>query len=101
VQTRVAKALAEAGTPANRLVLIGLAAGNVKDARAYSPEKVPANTLVIHGEQDDTVPLANVLDWARPQGLPVVVAPGVDHFFHGRLALIRQQVNRLFSGEPL
>jgi pimeloyl-ACP methyl ester carboxylesterase len=35
-----------------------------------------AATLVIHGEHDDTVPLAAVLDWARPQSLPVTVVPG-------------------------
>jgi alpha/beta superfamily hydrolase len=88
VQTRVAKRL-----PAERLVLVGLAAGQVAGERRYSPEAVPASTLVIHGEQDETVPLASVLDWARPQGLPVVVIPGADHFFHRRLHTIRSLVN--------
>ena len=49
-------------------------------------------TLVIHGERDDTVPLAAVLDWARPQDLPVVVVPGADHFFHRKLQVIRRIV---------
>jgi alpha/beta superfamily hydrolase len=97
VQTRVAHALQAQGEPAARMVLVGAAAGEVRDARAYQPEAVPADTLVIHGEQDDTVPLANVLDWARPQGLPVVVVPGVDHFFHGKLTVIRQLVMRAFG----
>jgi len=44
--------------------------------------------VVIHGELDDVVPLAAVLDWARPQDLPVVVVPGVGHFFHGKLNLL-------------
>ena len=48
-----------------------------------------ADTLVIHGEHDDTVPLAAVLDWARPQELPVVVVPGADHFFHRKLHILR------------
>ena len=55
---------------------------------------VPAGTLVIHGENDDTVPLAAVLDWARPQELPVVVVPGADHFFHRKLHILRALVQR-------
>jgi uncharacterized protein len=46
-------------------------------------------TLVVHGEQDDTVPLASVMDWARPQQLPVTVVPGGEHFFHGQLPLLK------------
>jgi alpha/beta superfamily hydrolase len=53
---------------------------------------VPEGTLVIHGENDDTVPLGAVLDWARPQDLPVVVIPGADHFFHRKLHVIRRIV---------
>ena len=50
---------------------------------------VPADSIIIHGELDETVPLANVLAWARPQALPVIVVPGADHFFHRRLHLIK------------
>ena len=56
---------------------------------ALEAPPVPAGTLVIHGENDDTVPLAAVLDWARPQELPVVVVPGADHFFHRKLHVLR------------
>lgn len=92
VQTRVAARLADGMTPARRIALVGLAAGTAADgARQYDtgplPKAVP--TLVIHGEHDETVPLANVLDWARPQEQPVVVVPGADHFFHGKLHVIR------------
>jgi alpha/beta superfamily hydrolase len=55
---------------------------------------VPADTLVIHGEQDDVVPLSATLDWARPQQLPVIVMPGVGHFFHGQLTQLRQLIVR-------
>ena len=68
------------------LVLIG-----VGITRIMAPP-VPPGTLVIHGESDDTVPLAAVLDWARPQDLPVVVVPGADHFFHRKLQVIKQIV---------
>jgi alpha/beta superfamily hydrolase len=53
---------------------------------------VPPHTLVIHGEQDETIALADVLDWARPQALPVIVLPGTDHFFHRRLSLLKRLV---------
>lgn len=94
VQTRVAAALAAAGTPAQRLVLVGTAAGQVTGARSYTTENVPTDSLIIHGEKDETVLLQNVLDWARPQELPVVVVPGADHFFHGKLHVIRQLVRQ-------
>ncbi|MBM3366936.1 MAG: alpha/beta fold hydrolase [Betaproteobacteria bacterium] len=68
---------------AERLVLVGLAVNRLP------VPKVAADTLVIHGENDTTVPLAGVFDWARPQDLPVVVISGADHFFHRRLGLLR------------
>jgi alpha/beta superfamily hydrolase len=51
-------------------------------------------TLVVHGEADDTVSLASVMDWARPQTLPVTVVPGGGHFFHGQLPLLKNLVVR-------
>lgn len=89
VQTRVAQRV-----PPARMVLVGMADGLVTGGRTYKAGTVPADTLVIHGEQDETVPLANVLDWARPQDLPVVVMPGADHFFHRRLHLLKAIVKR-------
>ena len=71
---------------AQRLVLVG------PSTQAQRVPAVPANTVVIHGETDDVVPLAATLDWARPQTLPVIVLPGVGHFFHGQLALLRSVV---------
>jgi uncharacterized protein len=69
-----------------RIVLIGVAVVN-REVPA-----VPAGALVIHGEQDTTVPLAAVLDWARAQDLPVVVVPGADHFFHRKLHVLRDLI---------
>ena len=94
VQTRVAQALAEAGHPAQRLVLVGTAAGHVEGARKYETGAVASDTIVIHGARDETVPLANVLSWAEPLDLPVIVVPGADHFFHRRLHVIRDIVTR-------
>ena len=81
VQTRVAKKL----NP-ERVVLVGPAVNR------FPAETVPSSTLVIHGEHDEVVPLQDVLDWARPQQLPVVVVPGGGHFFHGMLNLLGQLV---------
>ncbi len=72
------------GAIAQRLVLIGPAVQNFEVA------SVPADTLIVHGEHDDVVPLSAVFDWARPQSLPVTVVPGGGHFFHGQLPLLRQ-----------
>ncbi len=94
VTTRLAKRLADAGDPAERLVLVGTAAGYVEGARSYETEAVPADTIVIHGSEDTTVPLANVIAWATPLDLPIVVIPGADHFFHRRLHLIRDLIVR-------
>ncbi len=85
VQTRVAKRLR-----AQRLLLVGPAVNR------FPAETVPPGTLVIHGERDEVVPLAAVLDWARPQDLPIVVVPGGEHFFHGRLNLLSDIVIRNF-----
>jgi len=81
VQTQVAQR-----TEPARVVLVAVAVGRFPSAT------VPPDSIVIHGERDDTVPLAAVLDWARPQELPVVVIPGADHFFHLRLHLIKSVV---------
>jgi alpha/beta superfamily hydrolase len=81
-----AQAAARLQPPASHLVLVGSAAGK------WPMPAVAAETLVIHGEFDETIPLADVLAWARPQDLPVVVLPGADHFFHRRLATLRRLV---------
>ncbi len=93
VISRLAQQLALQGQPAQRLVLVGTASGAVTGARSYDTEAVAADTLVIHGDRDETVPLANVLAWAEPQELPVVVVPGADHFFHRKLHLLRNIVH--------
>jgi alpha/beta superfamily hydrolase len=76
----------------DKLVLVGTATSRFAVA-PITPE-LHERALVVHGEVDDTVPLANVMDWARPQKLPVTVIPGVEHFFHGQLTLLRSLVVR-------
>ena len=71
-----------------QLVLVGPAVSRFQLA------EVPKDTLVVHGEEDDVVPLDAVMTWARPQGLPVTVFPGTGHFFHGRLTELKAVVKR-------
>jgi alpha/beta superfamily hydrolase len=89
VQTRVAKRV-----DAERLVLVGPA------VKRFAVESVPAETIVIHGEEDDVVPLDDVFAWARPQELPIVVFPGCGHFFHGRLSQLQRIVTALWHRRP-
>jgi alpha/beta superfamily hydrolase len=79
--------LPEGGKP-QRLVLVG------PSTQKQQMPPAPADTVVIHGETDDVVPLASTLDWARPQSIPVIVFPGVGHFFHGKLGLLKTVVVR-------
>ena len=85
VATQAAVRLADDAKP-QRLVLVG------PSTLAQQMPAVPPDTIVIHGEIDDVVPLAATLAWARPQSLPVIVFPGVGHFFHGQLAQLRNVV---------
>lgn len=73
-------------------VLVGTAASRFTVAPV--PPEAQLRTLVVHGEHDETVPLASVMDWARPQTLPVTVVPGGGHFFHGQLPLLKGLVAR-------
>jgi uncharacterized protein len=90
VAAQVAAQLASSGSPP-RLVLVGPATST------FSMPAVAPNTLVVHGEADDVVPLQATFDWARPQQLPVVVFPGVGHFFHGQLTRLRDLVVQAWS----
>lgn len=99
VQARVAQILAESGQPAQRLVLVGTAAGHVDGARQYAAPSVAHDSIIIHGAADTTVPLDNILAWAEPRDLPVIVVPGADHFFHRRLHVIRDIILRAWHGQ--
>jgi len=79
----------------DQLVLVGTSVSRAPAAPIDATAHL--RTLVIHGEQDDTVLLNDVLDWARPQALPVTVVPGGAHFFHGQLPLLKNLVMRHLS----
>lgn len=81
--------------PPRHLILVAPAVGR------FAMPPVTADTLVIHGEHDDVVPLGAAFEWARPQHLPIVVLPQADHYFHGRLAQLRDLVKQHFLGTSL
>lgn len=75
-----------------RLVLVG------PSTEKQEVPTVPPDTVVIHGEADDVVPLSATLAWARPQSLPVIVVPGAGHFFHGQQVLLKNVVMQQLQG---
>ena len=83
VAVEVARRLADDAKP-RRLVLVG------PSVEKQDVGSVPPDTIVVHGESDELVPFAAALAWARPQGLPIIVFPGVGHFFHGQIALLKK-----------
>ena len=91
VTSHVVQALGDQRLP-QQLVLVGTAASRFEVA-PVAPD-LHERCLVLHGEQDDTVPLSSVMDWARPQSLPITVIPGCEHFFHGQLPLLKSLVVR-------
>jgi alpha/beta superfamily hydrolase len=92
VAARLAQARADQGLPTEALVLVGAAAGK------WDMPRVPEDTLLVHGEQDEVIALSAVFDWARAGGNSVVVLPGADHFFHRRTAQLKQLVVRHLAG---
>jgi uncharacterized protein len=91
VASQAAQRLPDDAKP-QRMVLVG------PSTQKQPMAAVPPDTVVIHGEVDEVVPLSATLEWARPQSLPVIVFPGVGHFFHGQLGLLKnvlvQQLQR-------
>lgn len=84
VMARLQEQLSARNQSAQRMVLVGTAAGK------WPIPTIPSNTILIHGELDETIPMQAVLDWLRPQEIPLTVIPGAEHFFHRRLNLLKQ-----------
>lgn len=98
VQARVARMLADRAQPAWRVFLAGLPFGDVAGSRRYAPPARLRDAMVVHGDVDERVPLSAVLAWARPDVHPVVVVPGADHFFAGRLPALQALLLRHLNG---
>ncbi|MGY8525424.1 alpha/beta hydrolase [Paracidovorax citrulli] len=92
VMALAAAQLTEQGTPCPHLILTGMPWGKVHAHADYQTPPVAASALVVHGEQDERVALSAIFEWARPQELPVVVVPGANHFFTGKLGALTRIV---------
>lgn len=72
------------------LMLVGAAVSRFSDADLTLPD----NTLLIHGEDDEVVALAEAMDFARPRNMPMVVIPQASHFFHGKLLVLKRLISQ-------
>lgn len=90
VLSHVARRMLERGDAIERMVFVGTAVSR------WQVANVPCGTIVIHGELDDTVSIASVYDWARPQELPVIVIPGAEHFFHRKLHILKRVITDIW-----
>jgi uncharacterized protein len=87
VQHRVAQRLS-----AQRLVMVGPAVS------MYAFEPPAIHTDIIHGAEDELIPLGIVADHAREHGIPLQVIEGADHFFNRKLVALRQALSGLGLG---
>lgn len=95
VASRLAARRAADGEPFSLVVLVAPAVGR------FAVGEVAPSTRVIHGEDDDVVPLRQVLDWARPQSLPISLVPGTGHFFHGKLPVLARLMRRALASAAI
>ncbi|MCB6185020.1 alpha/beta fold hydrolase [Leeia sp. TBRC 13508] len=94
VQTKLAERLAQRNIPLTGLFLLGTPSGTVESKRVYHTPLVSKEAVVIHGETDEIAPLTNLLDWIRPQGIPVILIPGANHFFSGKLIELQNVIKQ-------
>jgi hypothetical protein len=89
VQHRLSHRLA-----AERLVMVGPAVSMY----AFEPPAVP--TDIIHGAEDELIPVGVVRDYAGRHGIPLHVLPGAGHFFHGKLGELKRILLGLCHAGP-
>lgn len=80
-----------------QLLLAGLPCGKVRDLIDYQTPYIDSDILLVHGEQDDITPLADVIRWATPQRHPMTIMPGANHFFTGYLKSLKLVLDRYFK----
>lgn len=72
------------------LILVGAAVERYQ----FRDISIPEDTLMIHGEDDEVVPLSEAMTFARKHELPVTVVPQASHFFHGKLVALKTLVQQ-------
>ncbi len=84
VQHRVAAALA-----AERLIMVGPAVS------MYAFNAPPIPTHIIHGVEDELIPIAAARQYAQDHHIPLHEIEGAGHFFHGKLKPLQALVESL------
>lgn len=64
---------------------------------AYREVTLPENTLLVHGEKDDVIPLTDAYAWLKEHHLPITVIPDAGHFFHGKLVLLKNIITKVLA----
>jgi len=88
VQHLVASRLA-AELPARRLIMVGPAVSMYD----FDAPAVPAH--IIHGVEDELIPIAAVRSYAQSHHIPLHEIEGAGHFFHGKLRPLQALVESL------
>ena len=94
----VALRAAGSGARPSRLVTIAPPIGRILVDPVARPD---CPWLIVQGDRDELVDVEAVRAWAaRYEPAPaLLVVPGAEHFFHGKLAELRQGVLRFVRGE--
>lgn len=89
--TAVASAVA-AQIPHQYLILIGPAVTRYSVTISNREQ-----TLVIHGQDDEVISLADVFLWAEKYDIPVSVFIRTGHFFHGKLVQLQGYLTKMLN----
>lgn len=75
-----------------KLILIGPA---VTRYSVVVPDR--NKTLVIHGQEDEVIPLSAIYEWAEQHDIPVSVFLKTGHFFHGKLVQLQNYLTQIVN----
>ena len=74
-----------------------LIAPSVANLNAPTVPETTQYALIIQGDKDDIVSPDTLLAWATPKSQPIVLIPGAEHFFHGKLVILKQVITQAFT----
>lgn len=77
----------------NYLILV---APSVANFQAPTVPETTEHALIIQGDKDDIVLPETILDWATPTSQPIIFIPGAEHFFHGKLMILKAIITQAF-----
>jgi alpha/beta superfamily hydrolase len=71
-----------------KMLMVGTAAGK------WDVPSIPNDSLIVHGDDDEVIPLAYAIEWAKKYDLPITIVPNAGHFFHGKLLILKQLIKQ-------